>query len=67
MPFSIRVECPHCKQTIKRHLEEKDFHDPFVVKCERQAAGCGRYFAVKVSASFKAESSKIFDGIDDAG
>lgn len=64
MAFIIDLKCPHCALTKKKDMEYQDLHTPFVVKCDRARAGCGKYFAVKITVNITAESAKIFEGAE---
>lgn len=71
MPVMLTVKCPHCRRPVKVPVDYDNLSTPFVAKCEKSrsvkispaAQGCGKYFAVKISVNFEAETSKIFDGI----
>lgn len=57
------LKCPHCTLITSEPIKYEDLTKPFLVKCGiRKQGGCGKYFAVKINMTLKAECCKIFEG-----
>lgn len=61
--LKVDMICPNCKRMTHKQVLYDDLGDPFVHKCDPAGGGCGKYFAVKLSLSLKAECCKIFEGV----
>jgi len=47
MKMTVRFECPHCR-LCQTHWKDVHSEVPFVLCCDTEQGGCGRYLAISV-------------------